>query len=487
MRARSVVAILVVAVVLGTMGWLVVRSKAGTPRTESRGGQLVVTTRAKRQDLLLTVTQTGVVAAKKTTPVIPAVSGRVQWACANGIVLKAGDTVLRLDPTSFQERVTNLTVQYEEAVRSQTQADAVGKARMTETRLRLQRAEDDMSSFQRQQEAALKQSADSIAFDTAELEHRREDAEVTRRLAARGLVPGSDVERADAALKAAEFSVQRAGSDYNLKKSQAASDTLDRQGNVNDNMRNMSRFRSRSEREVRMGGNQVDNLKRQLDRAREDLTHTTLTAPTAGLVVLSAQGGWRGESRLPRLGDWVSQGREVAAIVSLDRMEVKLELDQVQIAGVSMGQQAEVTIEALPDKVLKGKVTAIGQTARRPPVQGWMGMSSSATFPVAVDLPPTGKALIRPGMHATIRIVSRRIKDAIIVPTGCIFRRDGHPVVFVERGGKFTPAVVTLGESNGDYTAITQGLKQGERIALNDLGVTATNGSRPDEAKERRP
>jgi HlyD family secretion protein len=487
MRARIVVPIVALVVVIGTIAWAAGRVKLRRSRPAEESAQLVVATTAKRQDLLLTVTQTGVVAAKKTTPVVPEISGRVQWACANGIIVSAGETVLRLDPTSFQERVTNLTVQYEEAVRSQTQADAVGKARMTETRLRLQRAEDDMSSFQRQQEAALKQSADSIAFDTAELEHRREDAEVTRRLAARGLVPGSDVERADAALKAAEFSVQRAGSDYNLKKSQAASDTLDRQGNVNDNMRNMSRFRSRSEREVRMGGNQVDNLKRQLDRAREDLTHTTLTAPTAGLVVLSAQGGWRGESRLPRLGDWVSQGREVAAIVSLDRMEVKLELDQVQIAGVSMGQQAEVTIEALPDKVLKGKVTAIGQTARRPPVQGWMGMSSSATFPVAVDLPPTGKALIRPGMHATIRIVSRRIKDAIIVPTGCIFRRDGHPVVFVERGGKFTPAVVTLGESNGDYTAITQGLKQGERIALNDLGVTATNGSRPDEAKERRP
>ncbi len=487
MRARIVVPILALVVVVGTMAWAAGRVKLRRSRPGEESAQLVVATTAKRQDLLLTVTQTGIVAAKKATPVVPEISGRVQWACANGIIVSAGETVLRLDPTSFQERVTDLTVQYEEAVRSQTQADAVGRARMTENRLRLQRAEDDVSSFGRQQEATLKQSADAIAFDAAELEHRREDAEVTRRLAAKGLVPGSDVERADAALKAAEFSLQRSRSDYDLKKSQAASDTLDRRQNVNDNMRNMSRMRSRSDREVRMSGNQVDNLKRQLDRAREDLAHTTLTAPTGGLVVLTAQGGWRGESRLPRLGDWVSQGREVAEIVSLDRMEVKLELDQAQITGVSMGQEADVTIEALPDKVLKGKVTAIGQTARRPPVQGWMGMSASATFPVTVDLPPTGKALIRPGMHATIRIVSQRIKDVIVVPTGCIFRRDGHPMVFAERGGKFAPVAVTLGESNGDYTVITKGLKQGERIALNDLGVTAASATGAGSAKEPRP
>jgi multidrug efflux pump subunit AcrA (membrane-fusion protein) len=159
-------------------------------------------------------------------------------------------------------------------------------------------------------------------------------------------------------------------------------------------------------------------------------------------------------------------------------MQVKLELNQAEIAGAKMGQVAEVSIEALRGTVLKGKVTAIGQTARRPPVQGWMGMSSTATFPVTVDLPPTGKALIRPGMRASIRIVYRRIKDATVVPTGCIFRRDGKSIVFVQRKGKFTPVSVTVGESNGDYTAVAKGINAGERIALNDLGSPAPTISR---------
>jgi HlyD family secretion protein len=234
-----------------------------------------------------------------------------------------------------------------------------------------------------------------------------------------------------------------------------------------------------------MSGNEVENLDLQLERAREDLARTTLTAPVGGLVVLSAEGGWRGESRLPRLGDWVSQGREVAQIVSLEQLQVKIELDQSQITMVSMGQSCEVTLEAMPQQVLEGKVTAIGQTARRPPIQGWMGMSSTATFPVTVDLPPTGDAMIRPGMHATVRIVSERIEAVVVVPTGCIFRRDGHAIVFVKRGEEFEPVSVTTGKSNADYTAITEGIRDGETIALNDLGTGPPADAGSGEARSR--
>lgn len=471
MKARTGIGLLMLTVILGAAGWARWQVKPHGETTAAKGDQLVVATTAKRQDLLMTVNETGVVAAKSTTPVIPDLSGRIQWVCDNGIVVKAGETLLRLDPRTFQEALTNLTVRYDDAVRRKTQASAVGQARMKEMRLRLQRAEDSVAAFEREQQVTLQQAADSIAFHAKELEKQREDAAVKKRLAAKGLVAGTEVERADASVKAAEFALQRERSNYDLQKSQAASDALDRRRTVNNTTRDMSRARTWSERDVRMGGNEVENLDLQVARARDDMTKTTLTAPVSGLVVLTSQGGWRGETHLPRLGDWVSQGREIGSIVSLERMQVKLELDQTQITGVRMGQAAEISIEALPGKTLTGKITAIGQNARRPPVQGWSGVSSTATFPVTIDLPPIGNALIRPGMRASVRVVSRRIRNAITIPTGCIFKRDGHSVVFVERNGKFVQVPVTLGESNGEYTAITRGVNSGDRIALNDLGA----------------
>jgi len=482
MRAVAKAAMPAVAGLLALLGWLGVRARLADAPAAAGRSELVVTSTWKRQDLLLTVSHTGIVVAKNATPVIPEISGRIQWVCANGTVVSKGDTILGLDPTRAEEDLIDLTVRYEEALRRQAEADAVGRARMEENQLRLQRAEDDAASFERQQESALRRSADSIEFDGAELAYRREDAEAKERLAAKGYVPETEAEREAAGLEAAEFSVRRARTEQELKALQATSDALDRSQNVQYTMRGMSWTRSRSARDVRMSGNEVENLDLQLERAREDLARTTLAAPVGGLVVLSSEGGWRGESRLPRPGDWVSQGREAAQIVSLERLQVKLEFDQSQITMVSMGHPCEVTLEAMPQQVLEGKVTAIGQTARRPPIQGWMGMSSTATFPVTVELPPTGTAMIRPGMHATVRIVSERIEDVIVVPTGCIFHRDGHSIVFAERDGRFMPISVTTGESNGDYTAITQGLREGERIALNDLGTSPAAEASPAEA-----
>jgi HlyD family secretion protein len=450
----------------------------------------------KQADLPITIMATGAVAAKNATPVIPEISGRVASVCANGVIVKTGDEILRLDPTKLQEQLADLTTRYKDAQIRQGQSEAVSTSRMTEMRLRLQQAEDGVAAYERQQQIGVRQDAGKLAFDTQELEKSREDVEVQRRLAAKGLVPETDVERQDAGLKAKEYALKKASSDLDLKKTQVDAETGQRRQNVNNTNRDMSRARGWTERDVRMSGNEVDNLKLQLARAQEDLGRTVLKASVGGLVMLSSLGGWIGDSHPPQLGDYVSQGREVAQIIDVNHMQVKIELDQSQITGVRMGQVAEVAIEALPGRILKGKISSIGQNARRPPVQGWFGVSSSATFPVTIDLPPTGTALIRPGMRANVRLVAEIVKQALLVPLSCVFRYDGKSVVYVDRGGgAFGRVTVTLGRDDGDYVAITKGLKAGQRIALNDLSATsgASSGgtasgseSPPEQSKEPR-
>jgi multidrug resistance efflux pump len=99
MRSRI---LLGVVLLLVTVGWLSARVKPAAAASRAQdGGQLVVTTTAKREDLLLAITETGVIAAKSATPIVPEISGRVKWVSANGIIVSAGDVILRLDPTSF--------------------------------------------------------------------------------------------------------------------------------------------------------------------------------------------------------------------------------------------------------------------------------------------------------------------------------------------------------------------------------------------------
>ncbi len=299
--------------------------------------------------------------------------------------------------------------------------------------LRLQIAQDQETFLERQGQFTLDQQKDSIGNDAGELKYTREDAEVTRRLAAKGLVAGTNVEQQDATVKSSEFSVAHENTDWELKSKQAEADAGTRHRAVLNTTRDMTWTRSFTDRSVRLSGNTVDNVTLQRGRAQDDLAKTAIASPASGLIVLSQLGDFQGDTHLPRQGDFISQGREVGEIVSLEQMEVKLELDQKQITGVRMGQPAEVVIEALPGVVLKGKVSSIGQTARRPPIEGWQGVSSSATFPVTIDLPPTGKIMLRPGMQADVTLVSERLPNVIVVPTSCIFHHDRQSIVFAAR------------------------------------------------------
>ncbi len=118
MKRRVLILVPILALVV--VGVLVVRARAR--HAADKSGPLVVTTTAKRQDLLLTIAQTGIISAKHATPIIPDISGRAQWVCANGIILKAGDPVLHLDPTPFQESLDDVNVRFDEALLSQDTA-----------------------------------------------------------------------------------------------------------------------------------------------------------------------------------------------------------------------------------------------------------------------------------------------------------------------------------------------------------------------------
>lgn len=476
---------LILIIILVLIGILVVRrSQQKEGVTSKEDLPLVVTTTAKQQDLLITVTQTGGVIAKNSIPVVPEIPGRIQWVCENGIIVNSGDIILQLDPTQSQDAIDDLLELYDESLRRQAESETAGSARMKEMRLRLKKAKDDVKAFEEQKKLTLKQSENEITFNESELAERRKDLKAKETLFEKGIISGAEIEREKATLRSAEFALEKSKSDYELMKSQVAAQISERRRAENNTTRDMSRTRGWSERGMRMTGNQVENLDLQLKRAREDLLKNTIKAPTDGLVVLVQQGGWRGNSRMPRISDWVAQGREVASIVSLDELQVQLEMDQAQITDINMNQTGEIVIEAMPGEVLKGKITSIGQTARKSPIQGWMGSSSTATFPVIMDLPPIGASLIRPGMRASVRIVSKQIEDVIVVPIGCVFDYKGKKVVYVERKDKFERVYVETGESNSEYMIIEKGLKTGDKVALNNLGASSLDESSKEETRD---
>jgi multidrug resistance efflux pump len=475
MRARAVAAI-VLAAVVGAGAYAAWRFRPKARLTSDSGKQLVVHAVARTQDLLVTVDATGALVARDSTPVVPEISGEIVSVCENGILVSAGDEIMVLDLTQTQKQVEDLTDEWMDAQRKLGQAKQRGESRLAGMNLKLERARDAAAAFERQQQATLEGDAERISFSQAELERLRTEVEVKQRLAARGLIAGSEVEREQAGFKAAEFGLQRDRTTYELGKSQVEAQILNQRKQVADAEHDLAVAAREAQRDERMAQNRSESIRLRLDRAKEDLLKVQVTAPARGLVALSMQGR-RGDEGLPQQGDSVYQGRQVAEIVDLGHMQMKLELDQQFASAVKVGQHAMVDIDALPGKIIPGEVQEIGATARRPPVEGWRGLSTETTFPVTIDLPPTPDTLMRPGMRANARIVTRRVSDALTVPAECVFVRDGQSVVFAERGGQYVRTAVQLGDSNGDFVQVTGGLKDGDRVALNDLEASLTGGT----------
>ena len=215
----------------------------------------------------------------------------------------------------------------------------------------------------------------------------------------------------------AEVSVESA--QVNL---QLARDSLERQENlwelrlvsretyelaVNDVTLRETELRAR-EVEVATQLQRIRQEEAGLEIARYDLTKVTITAPITGVV--TRRNIEEGETVV--IGTMNNQGTVLATIADLSVIEAEVEVDETDIPSVELGQTAEVTIDALPDRRFTGVVTEIGNS----PIQTTASAGSQATtFKVVVTL--TGEVPnVRPGFTCTADITTAVRSDSLGIP-----------------------------------------------------------------------
>src|SRR6201998_36712 len=209
---------------------------------------------------------------------------------------------------------------------------------------------------------------------------------------------------------------------------------------------------------------QLDQVRAQLDQGRAVLVHTkdvltktTYLSPINGIV-----------SYLPvRMGEYVVPGIQNATgsfLMTLSDMSVvtsEVKVDETDIVNVKIGQEADVTIDAVPGRVFKGKVTEIGSQA----VLRSSGLATTQTttsnqeakdFKVVVTLesPPDN---LRPGLSTTAKIKTAERKDVIAVPIQALALRSKKDLDEAAKSGKkdsnvtlAAPAPVTTGDPKKD-------------------------------------
>jgi HlyD family secretion protein len=184
------------------------------------------------------------------------------------------------------------------------------------------------------------------------------------------------------------------------------------------------------------------------------LDQANLKAPFAGAVTVVNS----------KAGDMVSPGTLAFQIDDLSSLFVNIDISEVDIAKVAVGQPVVLTFDALLGKEFNGKVTDIAL----------VGKNSGGTVSFTVTVQITDQTTdIKPGMTAGANIAVNQLQNVILVSNRAIRTINGARVIYVLKNGVAQQLTITLGASSNTQSEVTSGnLQIGDQIILNPPTTT---------------
>lgn len=417
----------------------------------NKGVVTVQTAKVAKQDSLVSqVTASGEIKPTTYTNVTAQGFGRI-----TEILVKEGDHIKKGDRLLLQENVqANADVQAQSATINSYQSGVQAA------------------------DASYKAAQSDLIQQQASLEKARLDYDRGQGLYKDGLIPKQDFDQRKTAYDAAAATVEASKARVQAQKAQLE--------------------------QVRA---QLDQSRAVLVRTKDVLSKTAYVSPINGIV-----------SYLPvRLGEYVvpgiqnSNGSFLMTLSDMSVVTSEVKVDETDIVNVKIGQVADVTIDAVPGKTFKGKVTEIGSQA----VLRTSGLATTQTttsnqeakdFKVVVtlDSPPDN---LRPGLSTTAKIKTAERKDAVAIPIQALTvrsrkdldeaaknaKKDGNVTlaappapapgdpkkdevqgVFVVTGKKAAFRPVETGISGVTEIEITKGLQAGDEIVVGSYKALRT-------------
>ena len=198
----------------------------------------------------------------------------------------------------------------------------------------------------------------------------------------------------------------------------------------------------------------VDQAQAALEQAQLGVRETQITAPVDGVVF----------ERQAAPGALVGPTSPIVTIVP-PRLEVAVNVDEAQLGQIQRGQSVQLTVPAYPDQVFGGTVTAIA-----PAVD-----PKTRTASVRVEPSDDQAAKLKPGMLATVQIVTAHRANTLVVPREAL---QGSPApnspssLVALDGNRAQRRAVSIGLLNDRFAEVTAGLAEGQLVAVgNGLGL----------------
>ncbi len=198
--------------------------------------------------------------------------------------------------------------------------------------------------------------------------------------------------------------------------------------------------------------NSLRKAELSLENQYKSLNNYTIKSPISGTVI----------EKYYKKGDKAESGSTLCTIFDLSYLKMTLNIDELDISKVSVGQKVNITSDSIERKVYEGIVTKVN-------INGTTS-NGTTTYPITIEIAETDGLL--PGMNVDAEIVIKSYEHVLTVPSEAVMRGNRvlvpsdavDPNSDAPEGYKYVE--VTIGVSDNNYVEVVSGLSEGDEVAI---------------------
>ncbi|MCP4613364.1 MAG: HlyD family efflux transporter periplasmic adaptor subunit [Planctomycetes bacterium] len=411
------------------------------PRASKKNGSMQ-THVIRRDDLIVTVTEEGVLESSDNTEIRCKVRGQsvITWVIESGTHVEPGDDLVRLDALAIEDAIAERTkyAHWSRSSAERSTADVV-------------RSELAISEYlegrYRTELMGLEKDLTIAKSNRLTAQNLLAHAET---MAQRGYVSDLNVEQATADRIRAELNVEVTKKQMEVLQQYTKAMELETlKGNLNE---------ARARHAANVERAKMDEARRVL--AVEEFGYCVIKAERSGLVIHPSAARWKEGPEIEE-GGTVHKNQVLLLMPNLDKMQVKIGIHESLIDRIKPGLGARIK---LPDKTIDGKITSVAEVTD--PAGWWTG--NVVKYDVIIKL--TSVLGLKPGMSADVEVTIAQHENVLTIPVNALLQTVEGTFCWVKTSDETTQRrELQLGDTDGQSVVILKGLQEGDEVWLDPL------------------
>jgi len=247
-----------------------------------------------------------------------------------------------------------------------------------------------------------------------------------------------------------------------------------------ESKRNLERTYAKARSQLAQAKSQLESAKARLDlqsdrldKSKKQFAACIMKAPAPGLVVygssMDSMSRYRGAGLIAP-GETVFQRQTIITLPDTSSMMAEIAVHESSVDKIKPGQKATIVMDAFPDQTFNGEVIKV--SALPDQQRNWLSPDIKV-YTTQIGIEGT-HSFLKPGMSARVEIFVDYAPNTLVVPVQVVANRSGKKVCFTVNGGKSIEKEVKTGLFNDTWVQILEGLNEGEEVMLNPPRINET-------------